>query len=413
MAVEQGTLIHVLISLAILLFAAKIFAELFNKLRLPAVLGELLAGIIVGPFALGSFPIFDGKPLVVLNETVRQVGEIAGIVILFIAGLHITPREFLRGGVASFTIGACGVIVPFFLGYYIFTIFGLEGLQSILIATALTATSIAISVTVLNELGRMQSKEAKIILGAAIVDDILAIAVLSVVVTMVQTGNLTPNIIDIIFLILKILGIFAVLLIGAIIVIPRIVNTERLWKAKGSIEGIVTASFFGASAIAASVGLSPIVGAFSVGMAVASTKIIKRVEEYVDKLEIIFAPLFFAIIGAQVNLNGINLDVLLLSSVVIAVAIVSKLIGCGLPATIFLRDKSKAMKVGIGMISRGEVGLIVAGIGVSSGVLSPNIYTTVIIMVTITTLITPVWLKYAYRKEPPNSNGKNISLDQN
>ncbi|CAN5424357.1 cation:proton antiporter [soil metagenome] len=408
MAVEQGTLIHVLISLAILLFAAKIFAELFNKLRLPAVLGELLAGIIVGPFALGSFPIFDGKPLVILNETVRQVGEIAGIVILFIAGLHITPREFLRGGVASFTIGACGVIVPFFLGYYVFTIFGLEGLQSILIATALTATSIAISVTVLNELGRMQSKEAKLILGAAIVDDILAIAVLSVVVTMVQTGNLTPNIIDIIFLILKILGIFAVLLIGAIIIIPKIVNTERLWRAKGSIEGIVTASFFGASAIAASVGLSPIVGAFSVGMAVASTKIIKRVEEYVDKLEIIFAPLFFAIIGAQVNLTGVNLDVLILSAVVVTVAIFSKLIGCGLPAIIFLRNKSKAIKVGIGMISRGEVGLIVAGIGVSSGVLSPNIYTTVIIMVAITTLITPVWLKYAYRKEPEVANDESL-----
>jgi Kef-type K+ transport system membrane component KefB len=138
---------------------------------------------------------------------------------------------------------------------------------------------------------------------------------------MVQSGNLTPNIIDIIFLILKILGIFAVLLIGAIMIIPRIVNTERLWKAKGSIEGIVTASFFGASAIAAFVGLLPIVGAFSVGMAVASTKIIKRVQEYVDKLEIIFAPLFFAIIGAQVNLTGINLDVLILSAVVIAVAI--------------------------------------------------------------------------------------------
>ncbi|MGI8719129.1 MAG: cation:proton antiporter [Nitrososphaeraceae archaeon] len=408
LAVEQGTLIHVLISLAILLFAAKIFAELFNKLRLPVVLGELLAGIIVGPFALGSFPIFDGKPLVILNETVRQVGEIAGIVILFIAGLHITPREFLRGGVASFTIGACGVIVPFFLGYYVFTIFGLEGLQSILIATALTATSIAISVTVLNELGRMQSKEAKLILGAAIVDDILAIAVLSVVVTMVQTGNLTPNIIDIIFLILKILGIFAVLLIGAIIIIPKIVNTERLWRAKGSIEGIVTASFFGASAIAASVGLAPIVGAFSVGMAVASTKIIKRVEEYVDKLEIIFAPLFFAIIGAQVNLTGVNLDVLILSAVVVTVAIFSKLIGCGLPAIIFLRNKSKAIKVGIGMISRGEVGLIVAGIGVSSGVLSPNIYTTVIIMVAITTLITPVWLKYAYRKEPEVANDESL-----
>ena len=399
---QQGTeLIHVLISLSVLLFAAKLFAELFNKIRLPSVLGELLAGIIIGPFALGSIPIFDGKPLVILNETVRQIGELAGIVILFIAGLEITPREFLRGGAASFTIGALGVIVPFFLGYYVFTIFGLEGLQSILIATALTATSVAITVRVLTELGKMQTKEAKIILGAAIVDDILAIAVLSVVLTMVQTGNMDPNIFDIMFLILKILGIFAALLIGTIIIIPRIVNSERLWKARGSVEGIVTASFFGASAIAAAVGLSPIVGAFSVGMAVASTKIIKRVEDYVDKLEIIFAPLFFAIIGAQVNLTGINLDVLFLSAIIIVVAIFSKLAGCGLPALVFLRNRSKAMKVGIGMISRGEVGLIVAGIGVTSGVLSSNIYTTVIIMVAITTLITPVWLKKAYSKEKP------------
>lgn len=394
-----------LISLAVLLFTAKIFAEIFNKLRLPVVLGELTAGIIMGPFAFGSIPIFDGKPLVILNETVLQIGEIAGIVILFIAGLEITPREFLRGGAASFTIGACGVIVPFFLGYYIFTIYGLQGLQAILVATALTATSVAITVSVLTELGKMQTREAKIILGAAIVDDILAIAVLSVVVTMVQTGNMAPNIIDILFLILKILGIFAALLIGAIIIIPRLLHAERLWKARGSIEGIVTASFFGASAIAAAVGLSPIVGAFSVGMAVASTKIIKRVEEYVDKLEIIFAPLFFAIIGAQVNLTGVNLDVLYLSGIIIIVAIVSKLAGCGLPALLFLRNKSKAIKVGIGMISRGEVGLIVAGIGVTTGVLSSNIYTTVIIMIAITTLVTPLWLKKAYSKEPPDING--------
>jgi Na+:H+ antiporter len=400
LAAEQEAIIHVLISVSVLLFAAKIFAELFNKLRLPTVLGELVAGIIIGPFALGALPIFDGKPLVTLNETILQIGEIAGIVILFIAGLEITPREFLRGGAASFTVGACGVIVPFFLGYYVFIAYGLGGLQSVLIATALTATSIAISVRVLTELGKMQTKEAKLILGAAIVDDILAIAVLSVVTTMVQTGNLTPNVLDIIFLILKILGIFAALVIAAVILIPRMLHADRLWKARGSIEGIVTASFFGASAIAAAVGLSPIVGAFAVGMAVASTKIIKRVEEYVDKLEIIFAPLFFGIIGAQVNLTGFNMEVLFLSAIVIAVAVFSKLGGCGLPAFIFLRNKSKAMKVGIGMISRGEVGLIVAGIGVTSGVLSSNVYTTVIIMVAITTLITPIWLKKAYSKEP-------------
>ena len=404
MVVEQEAFIHVLISLAILLFAAKIFAELFNKLKLPAVLGELLAGIIIGPFALGSLPVFNGQPLVILDETVRQIGEISGIVILFIAGLEITPREFLKGGAASFTVGACGVIVPFFVGYYVFAQFGLGALQTVLVATALTATSIAISVRVLTELGKMQTKEAKLILGAAIVDDILAIAVLSVVTTMVHTGNMTPDLLDITFLILKILGIFAALLVGAIFIIPKILHAERLWKSRGSIEGIVTASFFGASGIAAAVGLSPIVGAFAVGMAVASTKIIRRVEEYVDKLEIIFAPLFFAIIGAQVNLTGINLNVMFLSSIVIAVAIVTKLLGCGLPAMIFLRNKSKAMKVGIGMISRGEVGLIVAGIGVSSGALSSNIYTTVIIMVAITTLITPLWLKKAYSKEQTVAN---------
>ncbi|MGG6460963.1 MAG: cation:proton antiporter [Candidatus Eiseniibacteriota bacterium] len=399
MVAEQEAFIHVLLSLAILLFAAKIFAEIFNKFRLPVVLGELLAGIVISPFAFGAIPLFDGKPIVILNETVLQIGEISGIVILFIAGLEITPREFLRGGAASFTVGACGVVVPFFVGYYVFTLFGLGGLQAVLVAIALTATSIAISIRVLTELGKMQTQEAKLILGAAIVDDILAIAVLSVVTTMAQTGNMTPNIIDITFLIIKVLGIFVALLVGAVVIIPRILHADRLWKSRGSIEGIVTASFFGASAIAAIVGLSPIVGAFAVGMAVASTRIIGRVEEYVEKLEIIFAPLFFAIIGAQVNLTGVNLYVLFLAAIVVIVAISTKLIGCGLPAILFLKSKSRAMKVGVGMISRGEVGLIVAGIGVTSGALTSNIYTTLIIMVAVTTVITPLWLKKAYNEK--------------
>ena len=141
-------------------------------------------------------------------------------------------------------------------------------------------------------------------------------------------------------------------------------------------------------------------------MAVARTRIIKQVEEYVSKLGIIFVPLFFAIIGAQVDLRGVNLDVLYLSGIIIAVAVVTKLAGCGLPAMTFLKEKSKAMKVGIGMISRGEVGLIVAGVGVSSGALSSDIYTTVIIMVAITTIITPVWLKIAYKKEEALSEHK-------
>jgi Kef-type K+ transport system membrane component KefB len=188
-------------------------------------------------------------------------------------------------------------------------------------------------------------------------------------------------------------------LIGSVIIVPRILHVEKLWKSKGSIEGITTASFFGAAAVAAFIGLSPIVGAFAVGMAVSSTKLIKRVEEYVEKLQIIFGPLFFAIIGAQVDLRGVNLNVLFLSGIIISIAIFTKLIGCGAPSLIFLKNKSKAMKVGIGMISRGEVGLIVAGVGVTSRALSTDIYTTLIIMIAVTTIVTPIWLKKAYEKE--------------
>ena len=397
---ESSTIfIHVIISLSLLLFTAKIFAELFHRIKLPIVLGELLAGIVIGPYALGGLPLFNGEPLVILDETIKHIGELAAIVILFVAGLEITPREFLRGGASSFTVGALGVIVPFFVGYIIFSLYGLEALETLLIATALTATSIAISIQVLTSLGKMQTREARLVLGAAIVDDILAIAVLSVVLTMVQTGNTTPDIMEITFLILKILGLFVALLVGSIVIVPRILHRERLWKSQGSIEGITTAIFFGGAGIAALVGLSPIVGAFAIGMAVASTRLIKQVEEYVHKLQIIFAPLFFAIIGAQVDLRGINLEVLLIAGIMVSIAISTKLLGCGLPSLIFLKDKSKAMRVGIGMVSRGEVGLIVAGVGATSGVVSGDVYTAIIVMVAVTTIITPIWLKKAYSRE--------------
>ena len=396
---SESVFIHIIISLSILLFSAKILAEIFQRIKQPVVLGELLAGIIVGPYALGGLPLFGGEPLVVLDETIKYIGELSAVIILFIAGLEITPREFLRGGIASLTVGAIGVIVPFSVGFVVLSMYGLDSFETLLIATALTATSIAISIQVLTELGKMQSKEARLILGAAIVDDILAIAILSVVVTMVQLGNVTPQIMDIAFIILKIFGLFAVLLIGAIFLIPRILHREKLWRSKGSIEGITTAIFFGIAGVAAYVGLSPIVGAFAAGMAVASTKLVKQVEEYAHKLQFIFAPLFFAIIGAQVDLRGVNIDVLVISGIIIAIAISTKLVGCGLPSLIFLNNKTRSMRVGIGMISRGEVGLIVAGVGVTSGVLSTDIYTSIIIMVATTTIITPIWLKKSFKNE--------------
>lgn len=375
-------------------------AELFLRLKLPIVLGELIAGMVIGPFALGSLLVFNGQPLLTIDSEIKVLGEIGAIVILFMAGLEMTPKEFLRGGKASFTVGTLGVIVPFFAGLVVFQMFGFDALQSMLIATALTATSIAISIQVLSEFGKLKSKEARLIIGAAVVDDILAIAVLSVVSSLATgeggIGEIDP--VQVTITILQVLGFFAAILIAAVILVPRMV-TPRLWKAKGSVEGIATALFFGAAALAGSIGLSPIVGAFAVGMALSTTKVFEKLEAYIGKIGLIFAPLFFAIIGAQVDFREINFEILMLSGVIIGIAVVSKLFGCGLPAWMFLKDRTKGMRVGIGMISRGEVGLIVAGVGLSSGILTSNVYSTIVLMVAATTIITPIWLKMEYRKE--------------
>ena len=400
MAAEAG-FIEVIIAVGILLAAAKLMGELFSRIKLPIVLGELLAGMIIGPFALGAFLLHPetGESILKIGPELRTLGEIGAIVILFMAGLEMTPKEFLRGGKASFTVGTLGVVVPFFAGLVVFQAFGYDALQAMMIATALTATSIAISIQVLKEFNKIKSPEARLIIAAAVVDDILAIAVLSVV-TSLGSAEAIDNIdlLDVTFTILKVLGFFAAILIAAIFILPKVI-TPRIWKSTGSVEGIATASFFGAAAIAGTLGLSPIVGAFAVGMALSATKVFEKIENFISRIGLIFAPLFFAIIGAQVDFRTVNLDVLMLSAVVIAIAISTKLLGCGLPSILFLKNKTAGMRVGIGMISRGEVGLIVAGVGLSSGVLTGDVYTTIVLMVAVTTIITPIWLKMDYRKE--------------
>ena len=400
MAAEAG-FIEVIIAVGILLAAAKLMGELFSRIKLPIVLGELLAGMIIGPFALGAFLLNPdtGESILQIGPEIRTLGEIGAIVILFMAGLEMTPKEFLRGGKASFTVGTLGVVVPFFAGLLVFQAFGFDALQAMMIATALTATSIAISIQVLKEFNKIKSPEARLIIAAAVVDDILAIAVLSVVTSFGGAEALeNVDLLDVTFTILKVLGFFAAILIAAIFILPKVI-TPRIWKAQGSVEGIATASFFGAAAIAGTLGLSPIVGAFAVGMALSATKVFEKIEHFISRIGLIFAPLFFAIIGAQVDFRTVNLDILMLSGVVIAIAVATKLLGCGLPSMLFLKNKTAGMRVGIGMISRGEVGLIVAGVGLSSGVLTGDVYTTIVLMVAVTTIITPIWLKMDYRKE--------------
>jgi len=148
-------------------------------------------------------------------------------------------------------------------------------------------------------------------------------------------------------------------------------------------------------------------------MALSTTKVFEKIENYIGKIGLIFAPLFFAIIGAQVDLRAVNFEILMISAVVIIIAVVTKLGGCGLPAMFFLKSKAQGMRVGIGMISRGEVGLIVAGVGVTAGILTSEVYSTIVIMVAVTTIITPIWLKMEYRKEQKNDNNEsNKTVEQ-
>ena len=413
--VAEAGFIDIIISVGILLFAAKLMAELFLRLKLPIVLGELLAGMIVGPFALGAFFVIDGRQLLEIGHEIQVLGEIGAIVILFMAGLEMTPKEFLRGGKASFTVGTLGVVVPFFAGLTVFQMFGFDALQSMMIVTALTATSIAISVQVLSELGKIKSPEARLIIGAAIVDDILAIAVLSVVTSIAGSaeGLDSLDITEVTITILQVLGFFAAMLITSVVVMPRIMST-RFWKAEGSVEGIATASFFGAAAFAGSIGLSPIVGAFAVGMALSTTKIFKVVGMYTQKIALIFAPLFFAIIGAQVDFRSVDVTVLMLSGLIMVIAIATKLFGCGIPAMLFLKSKVRGMRVGVGMVSRGEVGLIVAGVGAGAGILTSDVYSTIVIMVALTTIITPIWLKMLYKNDPDSKeDSKSMNSEDN
>jgi Kef-type K+ transport system membrane component KefB len=349
-----------------------------------------------------------------INDEIKILGEMGAIVILFMAGLEMTPKEFLKGGKAALVVGTLGVVIPFFVGLTVFQLFGFDALQSMLIATALTATSIAISIQVLSEFGKLKTPEARLIIGAAIIDDILAIAVLSVVTSIAGTDGGVDNIdiTEVTITILQVLGFFGIMLIVSVVVIPKVI-TPRIWKAKGSVEGIATAAFFGAAALAGSIGLSPIVGAFAVGMALSTSKVFDKIENYVGKIGLIFAPLFFAIIGAQVDLRAVDLNILLLSAVIVVVAVTTKLFGCGLPAMYFLKSKQKGLRVGIGMISRGEVGLIVAGVGITAGILTSEVYSTIIIMVVVTTIITPIWLKIEYRKEQKNDkNESNKTVKQ-
>ncbi len=404
---ELDAILQATLTICILVFAAKVLGEMFSWRKIPSVLGELVAGMILGPYALGSLMVINGLQLIQINEIVRAFGEIGGILILFAAGLEMTFQDFRKVGKAGFIIGTCGVVIPFLMGYGLAQLFGYSTIVGLVVGAALVATSISITSLVLMELNKTRAPEARLMVSAAVVDDVLGLAILGVIVSFI-TSSTAITALGVVEVIAWSLALWLGITVFLAIILPRVINFLSKGTSEGPIEAAATAACFGASALAAALGLSSIVGAFAAGMGIASSNMIEKIRDYIKKISTIFSPVFFALAGAQFNIQSfITSDLMFYAFfiVLVIVAVASKMIGCGLPAAYFLKSRSKGNKVGYGMISRGEVGLIVAGVAITAGAISPSVYSAILGMIIITTIVAPLLLRKAYDNEASEEEG--------
>lgn len=399
--VTEFDVVPTIIGILFLVLPALLLGRLCSHYKIPEIIGFVFAGIILGPTALGGVvPIF-GRPIVELNEVMMALWQISGIIILFSAGLHFTFHYLIKAGYKSALIGVFGVLIPLLLGYLITIWLNFDWTVAVIIGTTLSATSIAISVVILEEIGKEKSKEGNILVNAAVLDDVLGLAILSAIISLVAL-NTSPSIESIAITTVTEIGFWFLILLGSVYLLPKIVHavaqmSPRTLEARATKQGVALGSAFGLAAIAASVGLNPIVGAFAAGMGLAGSKLARQVREFVDRLKIIVAPLFFAVIGAHVDLSQISSINWILFLILLGIAVFSKIIGCGIPAAILLKSKKSGLRIGYGMIPRGEVAFIVAGIGLAFGVISDVLYSTIVFVIMATIFIAPILVRNSFQ----------------
>ena len=412
--------ITTILAISLLIVTAKIFALIFKRIKLPEVIGEILAGVIFGPFAIGGLIVLAGEPLfsgpVNENFVLETFFEIGGMILLFSAGLEFTFKQFRKAGLPAFVIGTAGVVIPFILGYYGSIFVGFSSTESLLIGAALTATSIAITIRTLEELDQLKNVESQIMVYAAVVDDVLGLTVLGVVLAIGSTGVI-PGIASILSTTVFTLSLWIALLLGSVYFLPKFLDfvtnltgelkltedSEKHPQSPSTLETLAIFIILVWGAIAYYMGLSPIVGTFAAGMAVAGSRYKHQIEIFNNHIRIIFAPLFFAYVGAQINLAEIIGIDLFAFSLILALAMIGKLLGCGIPGYLFLRNRIQAQRIGIGMASRGEVGIVVAGIGYASGLVDSYSYAVLMGVIMVTTVISPILLRLTSNSNEPSS----------
>ena len=395
---SMDPILRAIVTIGVLVFFAKIFASVFSSMKLPAVIGELLAGVVFGPYALGSGITVFGEPLVVLNEYVDAFAEIGAIMLLFSMGLEMGLTSLKETGIWAVLVAVMGALVPFVIGYEFYKFLGLPETTALFIGAVMVATSLAITVRVLEDLDLLRTSEGNLLVNAAVIDDILGVAILAVVTSILTHGQIGVH--DVIKTIALFFAIWLAMIgIGAY-VLPRMIERFMALEAEGAVEAAAITSAFILAAMAGSIGLSPIIGAYAAGMAIAESKALRHIKEFIRHINMIFSPIFFTVVGAKMNLGLVTGDVVMGILLMTVLAISSKFVGCFSAAMLKLKDLLGSARIGVGMIPRGELGLIIANLALSRGVVGEAVYVEVVWMVILTSLIAPVILSRMYYMKP-------------
>jgi Kef-type K+ transport system membrane component KefB len=376
-----------LLGLVLVWIAAKAAGEAMERVGQTAVLGELLAGVVIGPGVLG---------LVHESQVLHDLAELGVLILLFEVGLESDLGELLRAGAQATLVALVGMAVPFAVGYAVMDWLGQPALLAVFVGGTFTATSVGITARVLRDIGRLHDSAAKVVLGAAVVDDILGLIILAVVSGVAQPGSVSLATVGL--LSGKAIAFLVVAILVGIRLAPALVRWIGRMQARGTLIVYSVVFAVALAAVADLMGLATIIGAFAAGLILATTERRVHIEERIKPIADLLVPVFFVTVGMKVQpamLNPFAVNTQFsLALLLTVVAVVSKLVA-GL--AVYQRDVRR-WPVAVGMVPRGEVGLIFAGVGLSAGVIAEDLYAALIVVVMLTTFAAPPWLKVLYRE---------------
>lgn len=386
-------ILSVLKDLAIIVVFAKVFGLIARKLKAPQVVGEIIAGLVVGPSVLG---------IVKLNQFLDICAGLGVVLLMFSAGLGTNLKQLLHTGVKALLIACSGVLVPLiggtllYMGFYGFSAIGTpQFFTAVFIGVIMTATSVSITVETLKELGKLKTELGTTILSAAIIDDVIGILVLTFVIGF-KNPDSNPG-----FVALSTVAFFALSVVLGFVIYKAFKIIDKRWPHTRRIPILALALCFGLSYVAEKYfGIADITGAYVAGIILSKLHDSDYIEEKMDiNSYMIFGPIFFASIGLKTEISGFTWELLLFSLAFVAVALVSKIIGCGAMSRLCGFRGRETLKVGVGMMTRGEVALIVAQRGLTEGMIGSQYFTSVILLIIVSSILTPIILKLLYARD--------------